>query len=367
MSVSEDLLVATRKGLFLVDTAAPGEAPHCLGFLGDPVTAVLHDPRDGTLYAALNLGHFGAKLHRSDDFGGTWTELPHPAFATGEGDAPADGDAPSVSFTWTLEAGGKDQPGRLWAGTLPGALFRSDDRGESWQLAEALWNQPSRADWFGGGYDEPGIHSVLVDPRDSDKLTVGISCGGVWLSDDDGASWQLGGEGLAADYMPPDRVDDPSIQDPHRLAVSPKDPDVVWCQHHCGIFRSTDGGRSFSAIKEVKPSGFGFAVAAHPEDPDTAWFVPAVKDECRVPVDGRFVVTRTRNGGGSFESLSRGLPQVAAYDLVYRHAFTVDAETGRLAMGSTTGSLWLGVEDGESWSLCSANLPPINQVAFRAA
>ena len=350
------ILVATRKGLFDVGTGVEPQ-PRCIGFLGDPVSAVLQNPHDGAVYAALNLGHFGAKLHRSDDFGQTWQELPVPAYPPGEGE-----DAPSLKFIWSLAGGGPQQPERLWAGTLPGGLFRSDDRGETWQLVESLWDQPSRSEWFGGGYDEPGIHTVIVDGRG--RIIVGISCGGVWISEDDGATWELGGKGLAADYMPPDRKDDPSIQDPHRLEICQDAPDTVWCQHHCGIFRSGDGGRSFVQIKDVAPSAFGFAVAAHPSDPKTAWFVPAVKDECRVPVDGRFVVTRTRDGGASFETLSQGLPQQDAYDLVYRHALAVGAHGRALVMGSTTGALWLSEDAGESWSLLSAHLPPIAQVCF---
>jgi hypothetical protein len=363
--MAEELIVATRKGLFLVDGGGR-QAPRCLGFLGDPVSAFLEDRRDGTLYAALNLGHFGAKLHRSEDGGASWTELPPPAFPVGVATDKEGEKAPSVTLIWTLAAGGPDQPGRLWAGTIPGALFRSDDRGDTWHLVESLWNQPSRSEWFGGGYDDPGIHSVSVDPRDSSRMVIGISCGGVWMTDDAGESWTLGGKGLAAAYMPPDRVDDPTIQDPHRLAVCAAAPDTVWCQHHCGIFRSDDGGASFVQIRDVHPSAFGFAVAVHPDDPKTAWFVPAVKDECRVPVDGRVVVTRTRDGGASFETLGEGLPQENAYDLVYRHAFDVDAAGETLVMGSTTGALWLGRHGGAEWTLLSAHLPPIAQVAFRA-
>ena len=355
--MSSSILVATRKGLF--DVGLDGTS-RSLGFLGDPVCALLQNPVDGALYAALNLGHFGAKLHRSEDAGKAWQELPLPAYPPGEGD-----DAPSLKFIWTLAGGGAKQPQRLWAGTLPGGLFFSDDRGQSWELVESLWNQPSRGEWFGGGYDDPGIHSINVDDRG--RITIGISCGGIWISEDDGANWTLGGKGLAADYMPPERRDDPAIQDPHRVAVCAAAPDTVWCQHHCGMFRSEDGGRSFSEIKDVKPSAFGFAVAAHPKDPKTAWFVPAVKDECRVPVDGRFVVTRTRDGGKSFETLSKGLPQETAYDLVYRHALAVSDDGGSLVMGSTTGALWFSDDAGESWRLLSAHLPPIAQVAFRAA
>jgi photosystem II stability/assembly factor-like uncharacterized protein len=362
--MGEFLMVATRKGLFDLGFGDVSAPPRCIGFLGDPVSAVMQNEHDGAIYAALNLGHFGVKLHRSEDFGATWTELPAPAFPVGMA---ADGEsdkAPSVSLIWTLARGGLEQPNRLWAGTIPGALFRSDDRGETWHLVEALWNQPSRSEWFGGGYDDPGIHSICVDPRDDERIVVGISCGGVWISEDGGESWTLGGQGLAADYMPPDRRDDPTIQDPHRLAVCEAAPDTVWCQHHCGIFRSDDGGRSFVQIQNVAPSAFGFAVAVHPKDPKTAWFVPAVKDECRVPVDGRFVVTRTRDGGAAYETLSEGLPQEEAFDLVYRHALTIGTTGEHLAMGSTTGAVWYSQDGGATWQLISAHLPPVAQVCF---
>lgn len=359
--MAQMLLAATRKGLFDLDFEGTAP-PRCLGFLGDPVSCVMQNACDGTIYAGLNLGHFGVKLHRSEDGGGSWTELPAPAFPVGMA---ADGEsekAPSVSLIWKLASGGPGQPNRLWAGTIPGALFRSDDRGETWHLVESLWKQPSRTEWFGGGYDDPGIHSINVD--DNGRIVIGISCGGVWISEDDGETWILGGKGLAATYMPPDRRDDPTIQDPHCLAVCPDAPDTVWCQHHCGIFRSDDGGHSFTEIKQAGPSTFGFAVAVHPQDPKTAWFVPAVKDECRVPVDGRVVVTRTRDGGRSFESLSDGLPQEDAYDLVYRHALTVGADGRHLAMGSTTGSVWCSKDGAQTWRLLSAHLPPVAQVCF---
>jgi hypothetical protein len=141
---------------------------------------------------------------------------------------------------------------------------------------------------------------------------------------------------------------------------------VVWCQHHIGIVRSTDGGEIFAALEPVAPSAaFGFAVAAHPRDPDTAWFVPTVKDECRVPVDGRLVVIRTCDGGRSFEALSDGLPSGPSYHLIHRHALDVDAAGETLAMGSTTGNLWIGEAGGARWRLLTAaHLPPIAQVAF---
>jgi hypothetical protein len=359
--MADRLLVATRKGLFRFRRQGSSWSAGPPAFLGEPVTAVLADGRDGTLYAALRLGHFGVKLHRSDDGGDTWTELPAPAFPP---EPEPTETAPTVDMIWTLAAGGVDEPGVLWAGTLTAALFRSGDRGDNWSLAEGLWTVPQRRQWFGGGYDLPGVHSIHVDPRDRRRLTVGISCGGVWKSDDGGATWRQAGLGLRSDYLPPDKALDPTNQDPHRLSHCPADPDVVWCQHHNGIFRSTDGGATFTEITSVKPSVFGFAVAAHPRDPETAWFVPAVKDECRVPVDGRLVVTRTTDGGQTFASLGDGLPAAGSYDLIYRHALDVDDSGARLAIGSTTGNLWTSEDGGDHWILVSAHLPPIAQVAF---
>lgn len=365
--MSERLLVATRKGLFALVPGRDGWRVESTSFLGDNVTQALADPRDGAWYAALNLGHFGVKLHRSTDEGRSWTELGVPAY--GEGDTVATGDgkppqAATLSLLWSLEAGGANEPGRLWAGTIPGGLFRSDDHGASWELVRSLWDRPERAQWFGGGYDHPGIHSICVDPRDPRTLRIAISSGGVWQSADAGATWEVTTAGMFAEYMPPERRADPLIQDPHRMVQCPGAPDRLWVQHHNGVFRSDDGARSWHVVPNVPPSVFGFAVAVHPREPDTAWFVPAVKDERRVPVDGRLVVARTRDGGQSFEALRAGLPQEHAYDLVYRHSLALDDSGERLAFGSTTGGLWTSGDGGDRWQMAPARLPMIHAVTF---
>ncbi|WP_126282226.1 WD40/YVTN/BNR-like repeat-containing protein [Burkholderia stagnalis] len=378
--MDDRLLVATRKGLFVLQT--DGNGGWTLGepqFAGEPVSMVLPDPRDGTLYAALNLGHFGVKLHRRRSGKTEWEACAVPVYPPQPPDeshpddtanANANTTAPtppappwSLQQIWSLETGGPDEPGVLWAGTIPGGLFRSDDSGDTWTLNRALWDRPERREWFGGGYDAPGIHSVMVDPRDSRHVSIGVSCGGVWQTDDGGATWRVTADGMEADYMPPERRGDANVQDPHRVVHCAANPDVMWTQHHCAIFRSTDGAAHWQRI-EAQPSSFGFAVAVHPRDADTAWFVPAVKDECRIPVDGRFVVTRTRDGGRTFECFSNGLPAAPAYDLVYRHGLAVDGTGTRLAMGSTTGGLWTSDDSGESWRLVSAHLPPVYCVRF---
>jgi hypothetical protein len=365
--MSDKLLVSTRKGLFVLQRAAGGWEVSHDAFLGDNLSLALADARDGHWYAALDLGHFGAKLQRSADQGRSWQECAVPAYAAHDvvysGDGKEEKPA-TLQKIWALEAGGPGQPGRLWCGTIPGALFRSDDAGASWQLQRALWDRPERRDWFGGGYDAPGIHSICVDPRDPRRVVIALSSGGVWRSDDDGASWTQCAHGMRAAYMPPERADDPNIQDVHHLVQCAARPDVFWAQHHNGVFVSVDGARRWREIEPVAPSAFGFAVAVHPHDGDTAWVVPAIKDERRVPVDGALVVSRTRDGGASFEVLRAGLPQRHAYDLVYRHGLAIDASGERLAFGSTTGGVWISEDQGDHWRALDARLPPVHALCF---
>ena len=367
--MSTKLHLGTRKGLITATRNDKGWQFGPASFLGVQVPMLLPDACDGTLYAAVEHGHFGTKFHASTDGGTTWEERAAPAYP------PKPDDAPDViNFVdqqpipwdlkkiWALETGAKD--GELWCGTMPGGLFRSRDRGASWELVESLWNDPGRLKWMGGGAIYPGIHTILVDPRDRRRLLLAISCGGVWESRDDGASWTNIGEGLRAEYVPPEQAGDPGTQDAHRIAWSAANPDVIWMQHHNGIFHSTDGGLKWREIENANPSAFGFAVAMHPHDPQTAWFVPGVKDEYRVACDGALCVMRTRDGGKTFEAVRKGLPQENAYHLIYRHCLDVTGDGQTLAFGSTTGSVWISEDGGDSWERLSADLPPIYCVRF---
>jgi len=367
--VSDKLVVATKKGVFTIERQR-GWTLTRGSLLGQNAPVVLPDSRDGSIYAAVALGHFGPKMHRSRDGGATWEELTPPVYP----ERPPDADDVdpfrgrpipwSVELIWSLEAGGADQPGRLWCGTIPGGLFRSDDGAATWELVRPLWDRPERRQWFGGGYDFAGIHSICVDPTDSDHVSLGVSCGGVWATFDGGATWESRATGMRAAYMPPEQAYNPNVQDPHRVVQCPAAPSAFWAQHHNGVFRSTDGAASWQEIENVQPSTFGFAIAVHPHDPETAWTVPAIRDEDRRPVDGQLVVSRTRDGGRSWEVFREGLPQEWAYDLTYRHGLDVDESGDRLAFGTTTGSLWVSEDGGCSWQAVSHHLPPISCVRF---
>lgn len=351
---------ATRKGLFELRQRSGAWAIERVSFLGEPVSMVLPPQGSGRMFAALNLGHFGVKMHASDDAGVSWHELPAPAYPPQPEGEPVAGVAWKLVQIWSMERAGDT----LWAGTLPGGLFRSTDAGESWQLVESLWNQPGRAEWFGGGYDVPGIHSICPHPTRPDELLVGISCGGAWVSTDAGASWTLRADGMRAAYMPPEQAGSPNTQDPHRIVRCTSRPEVLWCQHHNGIWRSGDNAKSWQEITTAPLANFGFGVAVHPGHADTAWFVPGVADQQRVPVGGALAVNRTRDGGRSFETLRAGLPQQDCYDLVYRHGLAVDATGARLLMASTTGNLWASDDGGDRWAMVQAHLPPVYALRF---
>ena len=369
--MSNRCYIATRKGLFTVDRGASKWEISRAAFVGDNVTVVMHDPRNGDLLATLNHGHFGIKMQRSRDGGETWSESPVPQYPPmPEGytpkmvpyfNKPLDW---ALKLIWGLAPGGADEPGVVWCGTMPGGLFKSTDSGDSWELVRSLWDDPRRDNWGPNGAEWPGIHSICVDPRDSRHVSIGVSTAGVWITRDSGNTWEITGGGMRNEYVPAEQQGDPILQDVHCLVQCPGSPENFWIQHHSGIFKSTNGAASWTEIRKVKPSAFGFAVAVHPKDPNTAWFVPSTKDEKRCPTDGRVVVNRTGDGGKTFKTLRKGLPRKYAYDLVYRHGLDVDETGERLAFGSTTGSVWISEDSGDSWDSISSNLPPVYAVRF---
>lgn len=352
-----NLLLGTRKGLLIYQQEKDGWKYLSTHFLGIPVSLSLVDERTDTWWACLDHGHWGCKLHRSTDQGSSWEEIEAPKFA--EGMESKEGVPAAVKYLWAFAHGGIDKPGVLYLGTDPGALFRSEDNGDSWQLVESLWNHPSRGKWFGGGRDNPGIHSIVVDPRNSDHLYIGVSCAGVFESTDAGKTWDSVNKGLKADFLP-----DPSSeigQDPHLVVACPSNPEVLWQQNHCGIFVSTDGGQQWNEVSQKNgPANFGFAVAVKADNPNQAWVIPGISDEIRVAIDQALVVCRTDDGGKTWLEQRSGLPQQHCFDIVYRHCLAIHEDS--LVFGTTTGNVYYSNDLGNHWQQLSSDLPMIYSV-----
>ncbi len=363
------LLIGTRKGLLSFERRGARFELASVAHDGVPIAFAVNDPRNHATWACLDHGHWGQKLSRSLDGGATWEEIAAPKYPEGAEvpvGFPGTGVRPrkpaTLRYAWYLALGGKDQPGRLYLGTEPGGLFVSDDNGANWRLCDALWNHPSRLEcWSGGGRDDAGIHSILVDPRDSRRVLVAVSSAGVFESRDDGASWISRNRGLRNDYVP-----DPTnefVHDPHFVTWCPSAPDFVWQQNHFGIFASDDGAANWRDVSQKDgPARFGFPVAVDELDPRTAWVVPAASDQNRAAFGRSLCVARTEDGGASWTALRNGLPQENCFDIVLRHALDIAGNT--LAFGSTTGNAFASLDRGETWHSLGSNLPPIYSVRF---
>jgi photosystem II stability/assembly factor-like uncharacterized protein len=391
--MSDQIILATKKGTLILDRKTAGWTPRPIAHAGMSISYAARDPRDGALWAAMDHAHWGPKLSRSRDGGATWENLTEMAYPKGARfveqhlptpetmgkESPTTYKDASLLKVWVLAFGGKDQPGVIHAGTLPGGLFTSTDGGDRWELNLPLWNHPSRGgDLFAGdathrnhwggtpaamAYGEfvPGIHSIAVDPRDGKRMLVAVSCAGVLETRDGGKTWAGSNKGMLNDYLP-----DPAAEwghDPHFIAMSPGAPDHVWQQNHSGVFASADGAKTWKRVsKPDQPVHFGFPIAAHDTDGKTAWVVPAKGDDQRMSIDGGLFVARTRDGGETWQELREGLPQTNAYDVVYRHA--LDARGDRICFGSTTGNVYVSEDRGDSWRCVGNNLPPIHSVRF---
>ncbi len=393
--MSNMVLLGTRKGTVVIDRVDGTWQRRPIAHPGVPVCYAARDPRDGTLWASLDHGHWGPKLSRSRDGGATWEEvlslkyptgaryivkvLPTPDFdPLAPAGAPVYADA-TVYKIWHLAFGTAAQPGRLYAGTIPGGLFVSDDGGDSWTLNRPLWDHESRGGdlfagdatsenrWFGTpasidyGVFEPGIHSIVIDPRDPNHVHLAVSSAGVLETTDGGRTWAARNRGLLNDYMP-----NPEAEwghDPHYMAGCAGQPDHLWQQNHCGVFYSDDSAQHWRKVSQPETGvHFGFPIAVDARDGRTAWVVPARSDMERMAVGGRLCVARTTDGGQSWQSFTQGLPQEHAYDIVLRHGLDVAGDY--VCFGSSTGNVYLSEDRGETWHCLGNNFPPVYSVRF---
>ena len=352
--------VGTRKGLFLVHSRDRRrwrvEGPF---FEGVDVHHAFLDPRDGrTLWAAVTSGHWGPTVQRSRDFGGRWLKPKEgPKYPAASG--------LSVERVWHLAPG---VDGETWAGVEPAGLFRTDDGGATWQGVEGFNAQEGRADWMPGG-GGLCLHTILPHPKDARRMTVAASAVGVFSTEDGGASWALRNGGVRADFLPAGETEESQAGScPHKLARDGADPDVLYMQNHCGVYRRREGAKKWTAIHGKLPSRFGFPMAAHPHAAGTVYTVPLVADMNRVTPGGAMAVHRTRDAGKTWTRLSKGLPQENAFLTVLREGLAVDGKDPLgVYVGTTTGELYGSRDEGDTWTTLAQHLPPILSVSAGVA
>jgi hypothetical protein len=367
------LLVATRKGAWIFHSDAArrqwrADGPH---FLGHVIQHLVLDPRASssggrTLLAAAKTGHLGPTVFRSTDLGRTWKEAKQPpAF-----DKKPDGSGRVVDHTFWLTPGHASEPGVWYAGTSPQGLFRSDDDGVTWRSASPINDDPKYIGWMGtvqdGTPDGPKMHSIIVDPRDPQHLYFGMSGGGVHESTDGGRSFNLLIDGLEVVEGFP--KNDPTCHDPHCMRLCPSNPDRLYQQNHCGIYRIDRPSGTWERIGRSMPKSVGdvgFTMVVHPRDDDTCWVLPMNGSDVwpRTSPDGRPAVYVTRNGGKRWQRQDAGLPAEQAWWTIKRQAMCGDArDPVGLYFGTTSGELWMSRDEGERWTCLARHLPEIYAV-----
>jgi photosystem II stability/assembly factor-like uncharacterized protein len=370
------LLVGTRKGAWLFQTDGSRRQWRTRGplFLGQIINHLVCDPRDGrTMLAAASTGHLGPTILRSTDRGRTWQEAGRPpAFPTVPAGQAAPGGLPgrTVKHTFWLTPGHASESGTWFAGTSPQAIFRSTDGGDTWALLPGLDDNPRYRAWMGteqdGTPDGPKLHSILIDPRDPRHLYMGMSGGGVHESTDGGHSWTplIGGLAVVEGFD----ATEATFHDPHCIRLCPTNPERLYQQNHCGVYRLDRPATRWVRIGDNLPRSagdIGFPMVVHPRDADTAWVMPMDGTLVwpRTAPAGRPAVYVTRDGGTRWQRLDSGLPPAQAWWTVKRQAMTSDSQPRvGLYFGTTSGELWMGHDEGRRWTCIARHLPEIYSV-----
>ncbi|KAA2253900.1 exo-alpha-sialidase [Solihabitans fulvus] len=355
------LAIGTRKGLWLA-TSTDGRRSWDLAGPHHPMTAVYAvaiDTRRSSprLLAGVTSEHFGPSVSTSDDLGATWREPDHAPVAF-----PADTDT-ALAQVWQLAPGPESEPDVVYAGVEPSALFRSTDGGVTYELVRGLWDHPHRSGWT-PGYGGQAVHTVLAHPTDPRRVVVAMSTGGVYRTGDGGETWQASNAGIRAYFLPDEYPE--FGQCVHKVAQHPSWPDRLFLQNHHGVYRSEDGAASWQSIAEGLPADFGFPMLTHPTRKDVIYTFPLTADGLRFPPEGRCRVFRSEDGGGSWTALTKGLPASGFWSVVLRDGMCVDdAFPAGVYFGARCGEVYGSRDEGDRWERIAAHLPDV--LCVRAA
>jgi len=384
------LLVGTRKGAFVLTSDGERkdwkvDGPH---FAGWEIYHVKGSPVDpDRLYASQTSAWFGQIIQRSDDGGKTWIQPgtpPGEPTTTPEGmpkaesnkfvyDASAETGKPLTTHqwydgtqhpwefkrVWHLEPSLTD-PNHVYAGVEDAALFESKDGGQTWQELAGLRGHGTGPKW------QPGaggmcLHSILLDPKNRERIFIAISAAGAFRTDDGGKSWKPINQGLHSQYIPDPKAEVGHCV--HHIAMHPSRPNTLFMQKHWDIMRSDDAGDSWREISGNLPSDFGFPIDIHAHEPDTIYVVPIKSDSEHFPPDGKLRVYRSRKGGNEWEELTKGLPQRDCYVNVLRDAMSVDSlDSCGVYFGTTGGQVYASTDAGDNWNPIVRDLPAVLSV-----
>jgi photosystem II stability/assembly factor-like uncharacterized protein len=360
------VLVGTRKGAFVITSDAARrdwkiDGPH---FGGWEVMHVKGSPADpNRIFASQWTDWHGQVVQRSDDGGKTWEPVGNEFAYDGVPGTHQwyDGTPHPWEFkrVWHFEPSPHD-PDVIFAGVEDAAIFRSTDGGRSWAELSALRTHTSGQSWMPGA-GGMCLHTILLDPANPQRMYVAISAAGAFRTDDGGESWQVATRGLSSEFLPnPEATVGHCV---HNLAMHPSRPDTVYMQKHWDVMRTDDAGEHWREISGNLPTDFGFPIGVHAHEPETIYVVPIKSDSEHYPPEGKLRVYRSRTGGNEWEALTRGLPQQDCFVNILRDAMSVDSlDSCGIYFGTTGGQVYASPDGGDNWQAIAEHLPAVLSV-----
>jgi len=377
------VLVGTKKGAFIL--TADGQRKHWKvsgpHFAGWEIYHVKGSPADpNRIFASQTSGWFGQIIQRSDDGGKTWNtpgsspeELKGPeGMPKGESNKFVyegevgthkwyDGTQHPWEFkrVWHLEPSLTD-PDVAYAGVEDAAIFKTADGGKTWKELSGL--RRAKGTLWQPGAGGMAVHTILLDPKNANRIYIAISAAGAFRTDDGGKSWKPINRGLKSKWELPDAEAEVG-HCVHRIALHPSRPDVLFMQKHWDVLRTDNAGEQWTEVSGNLPSDFGFPIDVHAHEPETIFVVPIKSDSEHYPPDGKLRVYRSQTGGNEWEPLTNGLPQENCYVNVLRDAMAVDAlDTCGVYFGTTGGQVYCSANGGNSWNAVVRDLPAVYSV-----